>query len=130
MKYRLTGTTGSSAAVKGGIMNTTLTAISRPFGTGCPMRSPGADARLAPGGPKSPGERNTRVATSARADEEARWQRILDILDPGKNCGAWAPVTVAGRPVVCTRAPHDVREEHANAETGCRWSDDPEVIPE
>jgi hypothetical protein len=130
MKYRLTGTTRSSAAVKGAIMNTTLTAISRPFGTGCPMRSPGADARLAPGGPKSPGERNTRVATSARADEEARWQRILDILDPGKNCGAWAPVTVAGRPVVCTRAPHDVREEHTNAETGCRWSDDPEVIPE
>lgn len=111
-------------------MNTTLTAISRPFGTGCAMKPRGADARLAPGGPKSPGERNARVAKSARADEELGWQRILDTLDPGKNCGAWAPVTVAGRPVVCTRAPHDDREEHANADTGCRWSENPEFIPD
>ena len=103
---------------QGGIMNTTHTAISRPFGTGCMMRSRGANARLAPGGPTSPGERHTRVDKSARTDEEARWQRILDMLDPGKNCGAWAPVTVAGRPVVCTRAPHDVREEHANPKPG------------
>jgi hypothetical protein len=111
-------------------MNTTRTAISRPFGTGCVLRSPGANARLAPGRPKSPGERNTRVAKSPRTDEKARWQRILDLLDPGTNCGVWAPVTVAGRPVVCTRAPHDVREEHANAEAGWRWSENPEFIPD
>jgi hypothetical protein len=111
-------------------MNTRLTASSRPADAGCVMRSPGANARLAPGGPRSPGERNTRVAKGARTDEEARWQRILDMLDPGTNCGAWAPVTVAGRPVVCTRAPHDVRAEHANAETGCRWSENPEFIPD
>jgi hypothetical protein len=66
----------------------------------------------------------------ARAEEEVRWQRILDMLDPGKNCGAWAPATVAERPVVCTRAPHDVREEHVNAETGCHWSENPEFIPD
>ena len=105
-------------------MNTTLTTISRPSGAACVMRSPRANARLAPGGPKRPGERGTRVAKSVRADEELRWQRILDVLDPGKNCAAWAPVTVAGRPVVCTRAPHETREEHANAETGWRWHDE------
>jgi len=86
-------------------MNTRLAASFRPSDAGCVMRSPGANARLAPGGPRSPGERNTRVAKGARTDEEARWQRILDMLDPGTNCGAWAPVTVAGRPVACTRAP-------------------------
>ena len=111
-------------------MNTTRTAICGRFGAGWVMGSRGTKARLAPGGPKSPGERNIRVATGARADEEARWQRILDMLDPGTNCGAWAPVTVAGRPVVCTRAPHDVGEEHANAETGCRWPGNPDVIPD
>ena len=111
-------------------MNTTLTASSTPFGIDCVMRSRGANARLAPGRPKSPRERNTRVANSPRINEEARWQRILDMLDPGKNCGAWAPVTVAGRPLVCTRAPHDAREQHANAETGCRWSENPEAISE
>jgi hypothetical protein len=111
-------------------MNTMLTAICGPSGTGRVIRVPGADARLAPRGPQGPGQGNTRVAQGTRAWEEARWQRILDLLDPGKTCGAWAPATIAGRPVVCTRAPHDAREDHANADTGCCWSENPDVIPE
>jgi len=67
---------------------------------------------------------DTRVARTPLAGEAARWQLILDLLDPDKRCGAWSPATVQGRPVVCTRAPHHAREEHANADTGWRWHDD------
>jgi hypothetical protein len=104
-------------------MNTTLTAICTTHGTDRVMRSRQANARLAPGGRKRPRERDTQVASSPRANEAARWQRILDLLDPGKRCGAWSQATFEGRPVVCTRAPHDAREEHANPETGWRWYD-------
>ena len=105
-------------------MNMTLAAIAGVPGTGRVMRSRRADARLAPGGPKRPGGRGTPAAQIPRAGEAARWQRILDLLDPGKCCGAWSPATCEGRPVVCTRAPHGAHEEHANAETGWHWSDE------
>ena len=105
-------------------MNITLTAIYSMPGTGWVMRSRQADARLAPGGRKRPREAGTRAAQGHRAGEAARWQRVLDLLDPDKRCGAWSSATVQGRPVVCTRAPHDGRDEHANAETGWRWSDE------
>jgi|HubBroStandDraft_6_1064221.scaffolds.fasta_scaffold612049_1 hypothetical protein len=114
----------TSAGVQGYTMNKALTAICGAAGTGSVMRSPRANARLAPGGRKRRWQRGTGVAQSPQADEAARWQRILDLLDPGKRCGAWAPATFEGRPVVCTRTPHDAREEHANAETGWRWSDE------
>ena len=104
-------------------MNTTLTAIPGAAAAGCVMRSRRADARLAPGGRKGRRGHDTQVARSPHADQAARWQRILDLLDPGKRCGAWSPATFEGRPVVCTLAPHDGSEEHANAETGWRWSD-------
>lgn len=103
-------------------MNTTLTAIGSTPGTDRPVRSRRADARLAPGGRRHP--RDTRASQSARLGEAARWQHILDLLDPGKRCGAWSPATFEGRPVVCTRVPHDAREAHANAETGWRWRDE------
>ena len=104
-------------------MNTTLTAICSVPGTDRVITPRRADARLAPGGRERPWERGTPVARSLRAGEAARWQLILDLLDPGKRCGAWSPATFKGRPVVCTRTPHDAREEHANAETGWRWYD-------
>jgi len=103
-------------------MNITLTAIDSGHGTGPVMTPWQADARLAPGGREHPWEAGTRAARAGRAGEAARWQRILDLLDPDLRCGAWSPATCRGRPVVCTRAPHDAREEHANAETGWRWS--------
>jgi hypothetical protein len=105
-------------------VNTTLTAICSVPGTDGVMRSRRENARLAPGRRKRPWERGTRVAQNPRAGEAARWQRILDLLDPGKRSGAWSPATFAGRPVVCTRAPHDARGEHANAETGWRRYDE------
>lgn len=80
-----------------------------------------ANARLAPRGPEPAGGQDVRLARSLRAGDALRWQRILDRLDPGKRCGAWSPVTFAGRPVVCTRAPHDAREQHSDTETGWRW---------
>ena len=94
-----------------------------------PRRRPGHDATTSecPAGARrrdGPRERGTRAARTPRAGEAARWQLILDLLDPDKRCGAWSPATVQGRPVVCTRAPHDARAEHANAETGWRWHDD------
>ena len=110
-------------------MNTTLTAIPGVPGSGGVMGPLRADARLAPGG-RGRGERDTQVAAgpragqSPRAGQAARWQHILDLLDPGKRCGAWSPATLEGRPVVCTLAPHDGGEEHANAETGWRWYDE------
>ena len=83
-----------------------------------------ANARLAPGGREDPRERDTRVAQTPLAGEAARWQLILDLLDPDKRYGAWWPATFQAHPVVCTRAPHDAREEHANDETGWRWYDE------
>jgi hypothetical protein len=114
----------SSVGAQGDIMNITLTAIHSLHGTGWVIKARQADARLAPGGRKHPGEAGTRAAQGHRAGEAARWQRILDLLDPDKHCGAWSPATCQGHPVVCTRAPHDARDEHANAETGWRWSDE------
>jgi hypothetical protein len=102
-------------------MNTTLAAICRIPGAGRVMTPRRANARLAPGGREGPRERDTRDARTPPTGEAARWQLILDLLDPDKRCGAWAPATVQGRPAVRTRAPHDAREEHANAETGWRW---------
>jgi hypothetical protein len=102
-------------------MTARLTAISRVPGSGGVMKPRRADARLARGGPKRAREHDARVAQNPRAGEAARWQIILDLLDPGKRCGAWPPATFAGRPVVCTRAPHDARQEHSDAETGWRW---------
>lgn len=108
----------------GDTMNTTLTAICSVPSTDWVRRSRPANARLAPGGRKPPWQRDTQGARSPRAGEAARWQRILDLLDPGKRCGAWSPATFEGRPVVCTRAPYHACEEHANAETGWRWHGD------
>jgi len=105
-------------------MNTTLTAICRIPGTGRVMTPRRVNARLAPGGRDGARERDTPAARTPLAGEAARWQLILDLLDPDKRCGAWSPTTFHGRPVVCTRAPHDGRDEHANAETGWRWSDE------
>jgi hypothetical protein len=42
--------------------------------------------------------------TGKKVTVAARWQLILDLLDPDNRCGAWSPATVQGRPVVCTRA--------------------------
>ena len=105
-------------------MNTTLTAICNTPSTDQVTTPRRANARLAPGGREGPRERDTWVARTPPAGEAARWQLVLDLLDPDKRCGAWSPATFQGRPVICTRAPHDAREEHANAETGSRWHDD------
>jgi hypothetical protein len=105
-------------------MNTTLAATCTVRGAGWMIRSRRVDARLAPGARDRPWRRGIQAAPGARAGEAARGQRILDLLDPDNRCGAWSPVTFDGRPVVCTRAPHDGREEHANAETGWRWDDE------
>jgi hypothetical protein len=85
-------------------MNTRLTAICSVPSTDWVMRSRPANARLAPGGRQRPWQRDTQGARSPRAGEAARWQRILDLLDPGKRCGAWSPATFQGRPVVRIRA--------------------------
>ena len=105
-------------------MTTTLTAISTVLGADGATRARPANARLAPGGQEGGGKHDAGVAQNAQAAEAARWQRILDLLDPGKRCGAWCPATFAGRPVVCTLAPHDSREQHSDAETGWRWYDE------
>jgi len=102
-------------------MTSTLTAISTVLGADGATRARLAHARLAPGGQERGGEHDTRAARTPLASQAARWQLILDLLDPDKRCGAWSPATIQGRPVVCTRAPHDAREKHANAETGWRW---------
>jgi hypothetical protein len=105
-------------------MTTTLTAISTGLGADGATRVRPSNARLAPGGQERAARHEAGVAQKTQAGEAARWQRILDLLDPGKRCGAWCPATVAGRPVVCTRAPHDSREQHSDAETGWRWYDE------
>jgi len=102
-------------------MTSTLTAISAVLGADGATRARPANARLAPGGQERGGEHDARVAQKAQTGEAARWQRILDLLDPGKRCGEWSAMTFAGRPVVCTRAPHDMCEQHSDAETGWRW---------
>ena len=110
-------------------MTATLTAICRIPGAGRAITPRPADARRAPGGPDGPGERDTRAGRTPPAGQAARWQLILDLLDPDKRCGAWSPATVQGHPVVCTRAPHHAREEHANADTGWHWHDDTSSPP-
>jgi hypothetical protein len=72
---------------QGGTMSTTLTAICSAPGTDCVMRSRRANARLAPAARKRAWERDTQVARSPRAGEAARWQRILDLLNPGNAAG-------------------------------------------
>jgi hypothetical protein len=118
----VTGTAeNTSADVQGDTMNTTLTAICSIPGADRVTTPRRVNARLAPGGREGPRDRDTQVGHTPLAGEAARWQLILDLLDPDKRCGAWSPATFQGRPVVCTRAPHDARAEHANAETGWRW---------
>lgn len=122
---RVTGTAeNTSADAQGDGMNTTLTAICSAPGADRGITPRRVNARLAPGGRKGPRGRDTQVGHAAPAGEAARSQLILDLLDPDKRCGAWSPDTFQGRPVVCTRAPHDAREEHSNAETGWRWYDE------
>ena len=111
-------------------MTTTLTTVSAVLGADRTAKAREARARLAPGGQDRAREqdqargRDTRSAQNPPADEAAHWQRILDLLDPGKRCGEWSAMTFGGRPVVCTRAPHDMREQHSDAETGWRWYGD------
>ena len=105
-------------------MTTTLTAISSVLGADDATRSRPANARLAPDGQEPAGDHHARVARNTQAGEAARWQRILDLLDPGKRCGAWCPAAFQVAPVVSTRAPHDAREQHSDAETGWRWYDE------
>ena len=122
---RVTGTAENTGAdLQGDTMTTTLTAICGIPGAGRVMTPRRADARLAPGGPNGPRERDAPAPGTPPADQAARWQLVLDPLDPDNRCGAWSPATVRGCPVVCTRAPHHAREEHANAETGWRWHDE------
>jgi len=74
-------------------MNTTLTAICNTPGTDQVTTPRRANARLAPGGPGGPHERDSRAARTPPAGQAARWQLILDLLDPDKRCGAWSPAT-------------------------------------
>jgi len=102
-------------------MTTTLTTARAVPGAGRTAKTRRVRARLAPGRRDQARGQGTRPAQNRPAGEAAHWQRILDLLDPGKRCGEWSPVRFAGRPVVCTRAPHDAREQHSDAETGWRW---------
>jgi hypothetical protein len=111
-------------------MTTTRTTVSAVLGTDRAAKAREVRARLAPDGQEWARKQSQargqgpRPAQNDPADEEAHWQRILDLLDPGKRCGEWSPVTFLGRPVVCTRAPHDMCEQHSDAETGWRWYGD------
>jgi hypothetical protein len=83
-----------------------------------------ANGRLAPGRREPARKHDGGLAQIPQAGDAVHWQRILDRLDPDKRCGAWSPATFAGRPVVCTRAPHHAREQHSDAETGWSWYDE------
>ena len=63
-------------------MTSTLTAMSTLLGADGATRSRPANARLAPAGQERGGEHDARVGHKAPAGEAARWQRILDLLDP------------------------------------------------
>jgi hypothetical protein len=78
-------------------MTSTLTAISTVLGADGATRARPANARLAPGGQERGGEHDARVAQKAQTGEAARWQRILDLLDPGKRCGV-VPGPLRGPP--------------------------------
>jgi len=106
-------------------MTTTLTMpASIVLGAGDTTNPWRADARLAAGGQEPSREHHAGPALNPQASDAARWQRVLDQLDPDKRCGAWSPVTFTGRPVVCARAPHDAREQHSDTQTGWSWYDE------
>jgi hypothetical protein len=100
------------------VMTHGLTAVSTVPGADSAAHRRRAIARLSPGGRHRPGDRPARRPP---AGDPASWQDIIDLLDPGRRCGAWCPGIPAGRPVVCTRAPHDALEQHLDAQTGWRW---------
>jgi hypothetical protein len=99
-------------------MTNWLTAASTGLGADTTAKARRSIARLSPDGQHGPRD---RFDPHPQAGEPAGWQRILDLLDPGMRCGAWCPGTLAGRPLVCTHAPHDALEQHCDAETGWRW---------
>ena len=68
-------------------MNTALTAICRMPGAGCVTRSPTGECSPCARRAEPSRERDIAAAQSPRAGAAARWQRILDLLDPGKRCG-------------------------------------------
>ena len=81
----MTGTAeNTSADLQGDTRTTTRTAIGRAPRAGPVMTPRRADARLAPGGPNGPRERDA----PAPAGQAARWQLVLDLLDPDNRCGA------------------------------------------
>jgi len=102
-------------------MITLTTPTSNALSAGDPTRPRRAHARLAPGGQEPAREHGAWPAQNLPAGDAVSWQRILDQLDPDNRCGAWFTATWAGRPVVCTRAPHDACEAHSDVETGRRW---------
>jgi hypothetical protein len=102
-------------------MTIRLTSAEAVPGAGRTAKTRRVHARLAPGGRDRARGHGNWPAQNRPASEPTHWQGILDLLDPGKRCGEWSPVRFAGRPVVCTRAPHDAREQHSDAETGWRW---------
>ena len=95
----VTGTAeNTSTDVQGDTMHTTLTAICSIPGAGRAVTPRRANARLAPGGRDGPRERDTRAGRTPLAGEAARWQLILDLLDPDKRCGAWSLATFQRSP--------------------------------
>jgi hypothetical protein len=121
----VTGTAeNTSTDVQGDTMHTTLTAICSIPGADRAVTPRRANARLAPGGRDGPRERDTRAGRTPLAGEAARWQLILDLLDPDKRCGHGRPVPSRGARWSVPAPPHDAREEHANADTGWRWHDE------
>ena len=96
---RVTGTAENTGAdLQGDTMTTTLTAMRSIPGAGRVMTPRRANARLAPGGRDGPGERDTQAARTPLAGQAARWQLILDLLDPDKRCGAWSLATFQRSP--------------------------------